>query len=137
VSFCPRDPLCCFSASVCCCLFRYRLSPETFGYTLVYYTVIHYAEARVYPYLWSHGYALLSDHRCACLPCAPGADVLRPHLLLGVPIALMPKELQQLKQQREGGRLFSVVPLPDGYRRPQLQGLGHTWIFGRVWTHAF
>jgi hypothetical protein len=26
--------LCCFS-SVYCCLFRYRLSPETFGYTLV------------------------------------------------------------------------------------------------------
>jgi hypothetical protein len=26
----------CFSTSVCCrCLFRYRLSPETFGYTLV------------------------------------------------------------------------------------------------------
>jgi hypothetical protein len=28
--------LCCFSRSVYCyCLFRYRLSPETFGYTLV------------------------------------------------------------------------------------------------------
>jgi hypothetical protein len=36
--FCRRNPLCCFSASVycCCCLFRYRLSPETFGYTLLY-----------------------------------------------------------------------------------------------------
>jgi hypothetical protein len=35
--FCRRNPLCCFSASVyCCCyVFRYRLSPETFGYTLV------------------------------------------------------------------------------------------------------
>jgi len=32
--FCRHNPLCCFSASVCC-LFRYRLSPETFGYTLV------------------------------------------------------------------------------------------------------
>jgi hypothetical protein len=28
--------LCCFSKSVCCCLFRYRLSPEIFGYTLVF-----------------------------------------------------------------------------------------------------
>jgi len=36
-AFCRRNPLCCFLTSVCCCcLFRYRLSPETFGYTLVY-----------------------------------------------------------------------------------------------------
>jgi hypothetical protein len=34
--FCRHNPLRCFSTSVyCCCLFRYRLSPETFGYTLV------------------------------------------------------------------------------------------------------
>jgi hypothetical protein len=33
--FCRHNPLCCFSTSVCCCLFRYRLSPETSGYTLV------------------------------------------------------------------------------------------------------
>jgi hypothetical protein len=35
--FCFHNPLCCFSTSVycCCCLFRYRLSPETFRYTLV------------------------------------------------------------------------------------------------------
>jgi len=31
-----HNPLCCFSMSVYCycCLFRYRLSPKTFGYTL-------------------------------------------------------------------------------------------------------
>jgi hypothetical protein len=28
--------LCCFSTSVCCCLFLYQFSPETFGYTLVF-----------------------------------------------------------------------------------------------------
>jgi hypothetical protein len=33
--FCHHNPLCCFSTSVCCCLFRCLLSPETFGYTLV------------------------------------------------------------------------------------------------------
>jgi hypothetical protein len=35
--FCRHDSLCFFSTSVCCCtrIFRYRLSPETFGYTLV------------------------------------------------------------------------------------------------------
>jgi hypothetical protein len=39
--FCRHNPLCCFSKSVffyyyyCCCWFRYRLSPGTFGYTLV------------------------------------------------------------------------------------------------------
>jgi len=30
-----HNSLCCFSLSVYFCLFRYRLSPETFGYTLV------------------------------------------------------------------------------------------------------
>jgi hypothetical protein len=31
---CRHNPLCCFSTSVCCKrIFRYRLSPETFGYT--------------------------------------------------------------------------------------------------------
>jgi hypothetical protein len=35
--FCRHNPLCCFSATVYCCkrIFRYRLSQETFGYTLV------------------------------------------------------------------------------------------------------
>jgi hypothetical protein len=36
--FCRHNHLCCFSTSVyCCCLFRYRLSPETFGHTLVHW----------------------------------------------------------------------------------------------------
>jgi len=30
-----HNPLCCFSMSVCRCLFHYRLGPETYGYTLV------------------------------------------------------------------------------------------------------
>jgi hypothetical protein len=36
--FCRHNPLCCFSTSVCCCkrIFRYRLSPETYGYTVIY-----------------------------------------------------------------------------------------------------
>jgi len=33
--FCRHNPLCCFSTCVCCCWFRYGLSPETFGYALV------------------------------------------------------------------------------------------------------
>jgi len=35
--FCRHNPLCCSSTSVysCKCIFRYQLSPETFGYTLV------------------------------------------------------------------------------------------------------
>jgi hypothetical protein len=34
--FCQHNPLCCFSTCVYCCkhIFRYRLSPKTFGYTL-------------------------------------------------------------------------------------------------------
>jgi hypothetical protein len=33
-----HDPLCCFRSGVYCCnrIFRYRLNPETFGYTLVH-----------------------------------------------------------------------------------------------------
>jgi hypothetical protein len=35
--FCRHKPLCCFSTSVYCCkrIFRYRRTPETFGYPLV------------------------------------------------------------------------------------------------------
>jgi hypothetical protein len=40
--FCRHNSFCCFSTSVCyCCLFHYRLSPETFGYTLVHASVRH------------------------------------------------------------------------------------------------
>jgi hypothetical protein len=41
--FCRHNPLCCFSTSVYYCkrIFRYRLSPETFGYTLVPYNKWH------------------------------------------------------------------------------------------------
>jgi hypothetical protein len=39
--FCRHNPLHCFWTSVYCCepIFRYRLSPETFGYTVVRYKV--------------------------------------------------------------------------------------------------
>jgi hypothetical protein len=40
--FCRHNPLCCFSMSVYCCLFRYWLSPETSGYTLVYCNIHDY-----------------------------------------------------------------------------------------------
>jgi hypothetical protein len=45
------NPLCCFWTSVyccCCCLFRYGLSPETFGHTLVF----SYTECRLSLVLW-------------------------------------------------------------------------------------
>jgi len=32
---CCHNSLCSFSTSVYCCWFRYRLSPQTFGYTLL------------------------------------------------------------------------------------------------------
>jgi hypothetical protein len=46
VSFCRHKPSCCFSTSVYCCkhIFRYRLSPETFGYTVVFRTVFTQAQ---------------------------------------------------------------------------------------------
>jgi hypothetical protein len=40
--FCRHNPFCFFSTSVyCCCLFRYRLSPETFEYNLVLQLDLH------------------------------------------------------------------------------------------------
>jgi hypothetical protein len=41
--FCRHNPLCCFSTSVYCCtrIFRYRLSPETSGHSLVKYDAPH------------------------------------------------------------------------------------------------
>jgi hypothetical protein len=41
--FCHHNPLCCLSTSVYCCkrIFRYRLSPEAFGYSFVYATTIN------------------------------------------------------------------------------------------------
>jgi len=38
--FCRHNPLCFFLTSVYCCLFRYRLSPETSGYTIVCFTAL-------------------------------------------------------------------------------------------------
>jgi hypothetical protein len=42
--FCCHNPLCCFLTSVYCCkrMFRYRLSPETFGYTLLCSIALEY-----------------------------------------------------------------------------------------------
>jgi hypothetical protein len=47
--FCRHNPLCCcFSTSVYCfCLFHYRLSPETFGYTFVQLTTRLRTDAKI------------------------------------------------------------------------------------------
>jgi hypothetical protein len=45
--FCRHNPLCCFSTSVycgCCCLFRYQLRPETFGYIQIFISQLHDSE---------------------------------------------------------------------------------------------
>jgi hypothetical protein len=54
---CHHNHLCCFSTSVyccccccCCCLFRYRLSPETFGYTLIRYLTTPFQLKNVYKF---------------------------------------------------------------------------------------
>jgi hypothetical protein len=59
--FCRHNPLCCFSTCVyccrCCCLFRYRLSPETFGYTFVFQTHTH-----IYIYRHEAEICIAGDH---------------------------------------------------------------------------
>jgi hypothetical protein len=47
--FCRHNDLYCFSVSVYCCLFRYRLSPETFGYTLVLMQYMPFMRAEMLP----------------------------------------------------------------------------------------
>jgi len=61
--------LCCFSTSVyyCCCLFRYRLSPDTFGYTLVYDLGLHEHYDRGFEIRAMHGY--VSEFFCVVLSC--------------------------------------------------------------------
>jgi hypothetical protein len=51
--FCHHNTLCCFPNVYCCfcCLFRYRLSPEIFGYTLVFILVIIYLLIYLFIYL--------------------------------------------------------------------------------------
>jgi hypothetical protein len=44
--FCCHNPLCCFSTSVYFCLFRYRASPEIFGYTFIYIYIYIYIHTR-------------------------------------------------------------------------------------------
>jgi len=47
--FCHHNPLCCFSTSAyCCSLFCYQLSPETFGYTLIFRSEF-FSHHSVYP----------------------------------------------------------------------------------------
>jgi hypothetical protein len=48
--FCRHNPLYCFSTSVYCCLFRYRLSPEIYGYTLLCYSTLVFRKALVLIY---------------------------------------------------------------------------------------
>jgi hypothetical protein len=50
--FCRYNPLCCFSTSVYCCLFRYRHSPETFGYTVIYLHIFYVQ--MIFPYVGLH-----------------------------------------------------------------------------------
>jgi len=65
--FCCHNPLCCFSTSVYCCkrIFRYLLSPETFGYTLVNGQMINLLmrgrDRRTN--IWRYNYPLLSYRR--------------------------------------------------------------------------
>jgi hypothetical protein len=82
--FCRHNPLCCFWTSVCFCslfryLFRYRLSHETFGYTLVYqhyYDSINFMKfcMEAFPekyeselHFYSHWTILNSHHKHGCL----------------------------------------------------------------------
>jgi hypothetical protein len=50
--FCRHNTLCCFSTSVYCCkrIFCYRLSPETFEYTLVYIYIYIYLFIYLLPF---------------------------------------------------------------------------------------
>jgi hypothetical protein len=59
--FCRHNPLCCSSRSVCCCcLFRYRLSPETFGYSVAFSVAqMKLAQCSPRQLLPSHSYPMI------------------------------------------------------------------------------
>jgi hypothetical protein len=64
--FCRHNPLCCVSSVYCCKrIFRYRLSPETFGYTVV---------------CWTEIIALMSETRL-WLPIISGSNGFRDPLI--------------------------------------------------------
>jgi len=61
--FCRHNPLCCFSTSVYCSK-RYRLSPETFRYTLLYISRLAYIHTPLcVSNMWSMGGQSLFSHR--------------------------------------------------------------------------
>jgi hypothetical protein len=61
-------PLCCFSVSeYFCCLFRYRLSSETFGYTLTHLFIFSNIRTHSYMFLirlWEKGYFVSQQSYC-------------------------------------------------------------------------
>jgi hypothetical protein len=63
---CCRNPLSCFSTSVYCCkrIFRCRLSPETFGYTLIATQKLELCFACLVLTIFNHIWRLI----CCCLP---------------------------------------------------------------------
>jgi hypothetical protein len=69
---CRHNTLCCFSTSVyCCCLFRYWLTPETFGYTLVFWPRLYCSvqQLNVVKYLTS---CCFVDSAVQCNSCMQG-----------------------------------------------------------------
>jgi len=54
--FCYHNPLCCFSMTVYCCkrIFCYWLSPETFGYTLIFLTPNHNTNGQCFILIYHH-----------------------------------------------------------------------------------
>jgi hypothetical protein len=69
--FCRHNPLCCFSTSVYCCkrIFRYLLSPETFGYTLVYIYIWNINKFYYFSALYFYGRNLPQTGTSAVLSC--------------------------------------------------------------------
>jgi hypothetical protein len=83
--FCRHNTLCCLSTSVYCCkrIFRYRLSPETSGYTLVHciqweseaLSSVSNLVAHFHPELWSRLLQSLPLHPYAFIAWCIGIGV--------------------------------------------------------------
>jgi hypothetical protein len=60
LKFCRHDTLCCFSRSntKCKCIFRFRLSPETFGYNFVYLFIMQWPKMKKHSWYMTFVYRL-------------------------------------------------------------------------------
>jgi hypothetical protein len=119
--FCHHNLLCCFSASNTKGkrIFRYRLSPETFGYTRVFYLGTARSAKQMVQWLLRHDYYVKSMHRQS------------RDSSVGIATRLRAGRLDNRGSIPGGGwEFFSSTPRPDRlWGPPSLLSYGYRGVF--------